>query len=79
MHFLNLVENLLLQLEERNYYLLSSVDKFGASLFHYACALNLHEILGVFALKGISLNEKVKNTNETPLIIASLCGNEETV
>jgi hypothetical protein len=41
--------------------------------------LNLHEILGVFAQKGISLNEKVKNTNETPLIIASLCGNEETV
>jgi ankyrin repeat protein len=47
---------------------------------HYAAALNLHELVLIYVKKGIhEFDVKVKGTNHTALIIASLCDNDQTV
>jgi hypothetical protein len=42
-------------------------------------ACNLYEIVPKFAKLGISMTEPVSSTNQTPLLIASLCGAQRTV
>ena len=59
--------------------LLSQYDKHGAALIHYCAALNLHELVSCFAQKGIQLDQKLKDRNQTPILIASVCNHEPIV
>lgn len=58
---------------------LEQTDKRGASIIHYMMACDLHEVVPRLQHRGLNLNHKVSGTNETPLLIASLCGHEHSV
>jgi ankyrin repeat protein len=59
--------------------LLEEFDEFGAKLIHYACALNLHEMICVLHEFGCNLDAKVLGKNLTPILIATICNHQETI
>ena len=70
------MQELIDSLDTQKLNLLREADIYGANIIHYIAALNLYELIQPLSLKNIELNDKVKNTQMTASIIASLCGCE---
>lgn len=58
---------------------MNNYDNFGANLVHYVAACDLHEIVPKLKAKSVTVKERVKDGNLTPLLIASVCGKDKTV